>query len=101
MKAFVLNATWDPRSDYQVSASELATQKAMVGSSVWRHPLANFADVRTPDPGAGDVIAVGSRVAGLRVGEPVTIEDMVRCGWCYACRIAQSNHCENLDEIGF
>ena len=146
MKAFVLNATWDPRSDYQASASELATQKAMVGSSVWRHPLANFADVQTPDPGAddviiklrrvgfcgsdlhffetdadgyirypgltrfpvvlghelaGDVIAVGSRVAGLRVGEPVTIEDMVRCGWCYACRIDQPNHCENLDEIGF
>ncbi len=146
MKAFVLDATWDPRPDYQLSESEIRTRKANIGSSVWRHPRADFQDVETPQPGpadviiklrrvgfcgsdlhffetddegyirypgltrfpivlghelAGDVVAVGTRVTHIREGEPVTIEDMIRCGTCYPCRIDQPNHCEDLDEIGF
>ncbi len=146
MKAFVVDATWDPRPDYEPSPSEMATRKALIGSSVWRHPRADFREVETPEPGpldvviklrrvgfcgsdlhffetdadgyisypgltrfpivlghelAGDVVAVGARVTHVRIGEPVTIEDMIRCGTCYPCRIDQPNHCENLDEIGF
>lgn len=146
MKAFVLDATWDPRPDYQPSETELRTRKALIGSSVWRHPRAGFRDVETPEPGpadviiklrrvgfcgsdlhfletdgdgyirypgltrfpivlghelSGDVVAVGARVTHIREGEPVTIEDMIRCGTCHPCRIDQPNHCENLDEIGF
>lgn len=146
MKAYVLDATWDPRPGYRPSATELETRRALIGSSVWRHPRATFADRPTPDPGpadviiklrrvgfcgsdlhffetdadgyisypglarfpvvlghelSGDIVAAGSRAAGVEVGEPVTIEDMVRCGACYACRTDQPNHCENLDEIGF
>jgi threonine dehydrogenase-like Zn-dependent dehydrogenase len=146
VKAFVLDATWDPRPEYRLSAMERETRKALIGSSVWRHPHAAFQDVGTPEPGeddviiklrrvgfcgsdmhffetdaegyirypgltrfptilghelAGDVVAIGKHVTHIRVGEPVTIEDMVRCGHCYACRINQPNHCENLDEIGF
>ncbi len=146
MKAFVIDATWDPRPDYRASPAEIETRKALIGSSVWRHPHAEFKNVETPDPGsddviiklhrvgfcgsdlhffetdadgyirypgltrfptilghelAGDIVAAGSHVHHLKVGEPVTIEDMVRCGNCYPCRINQPNHCENLDEIGF
>lgn len=146
MKAFVLNATWDPRPDYAPSEQELATRRALIGSSVWRHPSAEFKEVERPEPGpsdviiklrrvgfcgsdlhffetdadgyirypgltrfpivlghelAGDVVARGNLVTEVREGEPVTIEDMVRCGTCYPCRIDQPNHCENLDEIGF
>jgi threonine dehydrogenase-like Zn-dependent dehydrogenase len=146
MKAFVLEATWDPRPGYQPSAVERETRKALIGSSVWRHLTSSFKTVETPTPGpddviikqrrvgfcgsdlhffesdadgyitypgltrfptilghelAGDVVEVGKHVTHLRVGDPVTIEDMVRCGTCYPCRINQPNHCENLDEIGF
>lgn len=146
MKAFVLEAAWDPRPDYEPSATEIATRKALIGSSVWRHPRAEFQEVDTPEPRpsdvviklrrvgfcgsdlhffetdadgyirypgltrfpivlghelAGDVVAVGTRVTHIREGEPVTIEDMIRCGTCHPCRIDQPNHCENLDEIGF
>ncbi len=146
MKAFVLDATWDPRPDYTPSATELSTRKALIGSSVWRHPTSAFKEIETPSPGpddviikqrrvgfcgsdmhffetdaagyikypgltrfptvlghelAGDVVAIGQNVTHIAVGEPVTIEDMVRCGTCYPCRINQPNHCENLDEIGF
>jgi scyllo-inosose 3-dehydrogenase len=146
VKAFVLDATWDPKADYRPSAAEIETRKALIGSSVWRHPRAEFRRVETPVPGredviiklrrvgfcgsdlhffetdhdgyirypglarfptilghelAGDVAAVGADVTNVAVGEPVTIEDMVRCGRCYACRIGQPNHCVDLDEIGF
>jgi threonine dehydrogenase-like Zn-dependent dehydrogenase len=146
VKAFVVDALWDPRPGYSPTAVEKETRRANIGSSVWRYPHAEFADIETPEPGAddviiklqrvgfcgsdlhffetdadgyiaypgltrfptilghelsGDVVAVGSNVTHIRVGEPVTIEDMVRCGHCYPCRINQPNHCENLDEIGF
>jgi threonine dehydrogenase-like Zn-dependent dehydrogenase len=146
MKAFVLDATWDPRPDYRPSPEETSTRKALIGSSVWRHPRADFIDMAEPDAGpddvviklrrvgfcgsdlhffetdnegyirypgltrfpivlghelAGDVVSVGRRVTHIGVGEPVTIEDMIRCGTCYPCRTDQPNHCENLDEIGF
>ena len=146
MKAFVIDATWDPRPDYKISAVEIETRRALIGSSVWRHPHAEFKTVDTPTPGpddviiklhrvgfcgsdlhffetdadgyirypgltrfptilghelAGDIVAAGKNVHHVKVGEPVTIEDMVRCGTCYPCRINQPNHCEDLDEIGF
>jgi len=146
MKAFVIDATWDPRPGYRPSPVEMETRKALIGSSVWRHPHGAFTDVDTPHPGpddvviklqrvgfcgsdlhffdtdgegyitypgltrfptilghelSGDVVEIGKNVSHIRVGEPVTIEDMVRCGHCYPCRINQPIHCENLDEIGF
>jgi scyllo-inosose 3-dehydrogenase len=146
VKAFVIDATWDPRAEYRPSQVELETRKALIGSSVWRHPHASFQKVDTPEPGpddviiklhrvgfcgsdlhffetdadgyikypgltrfptilghelAGDIVAAGKNVDHIHVGEPVTIEDMVRCGNCYPCRINQPNFCENLDEIGF
>jgi scyllo-inosose 3-dehydrogenase len=146
VKAFVIDATWDPRPDYKISAVEIETRRALIGSSVWRHPHAEFKTVETPTPGpddviiklhrvgfcgsdlhffetdaegyirypgltrfptilghelAGDIVAAGKNVHHVKVGEPVTIEDMVRCGNCYPCRINQPNHCEDLDEIGF
>ena len=146
MKAFVLDATWDPRSDYAPSALELETRRANVGSSVWRHLTSSYRDIDRPKPGpddviikqrrvgfcgsdmhffesdadgyikypgltrfpsvlghelAGDVVEVGRDVTHIKVGDPVTIEDMVRCGTCLPCRINQPNFCENLDEVGF
>jgi scyllo-inosose 3-dehydrogenase len=146
MKAFVIDASWDPKPDYRPTPAEIETRKALIGSSVWRHPRASFQKVDTPDPGpddviiklhrvgfcgsdlhffetdndgyirypgltrfptilghelAGDIVAAGGHVDHVKVGDPVTIEDMVRCGSCYPCRINQPNFCENLDEIGF
>ncbi len=146
MKAYVLDAQWDPRPEYTQSPVELETRRANIGSSVWRHLTAAFKEIETPTPGpddviikqrrvgfcgsdmhffehdadgyikypglvrfpsvlghelAGDVIEVGRNVTHIKVGDPVTIEDMVRCGTCFACRINQPNHCENLDEVGF
>src|ERR1700682_6134219 len=62
MKALVLDATWDPRAEYTPSSIELETRKALVGSSVWRHPHADFKEVRSPSLGPDDVIIRVRRV---------------------------------------
>ncbi len=50
---------------------------------------------------SGKVVEVGKEVKSLKVGDMVTVEEMVWCGHCTACRSGYPNHCENLEEIGF
>ena len=146
MKALVLAATWDPKPDYQVSAWEKETGKAVTGNAVWRHPRLEVKEVPVPRiapdqvlvrvracgvcgsdmhfyetddqnyvlyPGltrfpvvlghefSGEVVEVGSAVKDLAVGDRVTAEEMIWCGYCRPCRDGFPNHCHNLEEIGF
>lgn len=48
MKGLVLDASWDPRPNYEVSAWEKETGKAVTGNSVWRRPSLEVKD--WPDP---------------------------------------------------
>jgi len=50
---------------------------------------------------AGEIVEVGSDVQDFKVGDRVTAEEMVWCGYCRACRDGYPNHCHNLEEIGF
>ncbi|MBI5652631.1 MAG: alcohol dehydrogenase catalytic domain-containing protein [Chloroflexi bacterium] len=50
---------------------------------------------------SGEVVAVGKQVKTLKVGDMVTAEEMIWCGYCTPCRNGFPNHCENLEEIGF
>ena len=50
---------------------------------------------------AGKVVEVGKDVNNLKVGDSVTVEEMIWCGYCTPCRNGFPNHCENLEEIGF
>jgi threonine dehydrogenase-like Zn-dependent dehydrogenase len=50
---------------------------------------------------SGVVEEVGSQVKSLAVGDLVTAEEMIWCGYCTPCRNGFPNHCENLEEIGF
>ena len=47
------------------------------------------------------VVELGSEVTSLKVGDPVTAEEMNWCGRCIPCRNGFPNHCANLEEIGF
>jgi hypothetical protein len=40
-------------------------------------------------------------VSGVKVGDIVTVEEMIWCGHCTPCRNGYPNHCTNLEEIGF
>ncbi len=50
---------------------------------------------------SGEVVAVGSGVRHLRVGELVAGEGMLACGSCEACRRGLPNQCPHLDMLGF
>jgi threonine dehydrogenase-like Zn-dependent dehydrogenase len=42
---------------------------------------------------AGEVVELGSAVADLRLGEPVTVEALRPCGRCGPCKARKPNHC--------
>jgi threonine dehydrogenase-like Zn-dependent dehydrogenase len=50
---------------------------------------------------SGKVIEVGKSVTTLKLGDMVTVEEMIWCGRCVPCRNGYPNHCTNLEEIGF
>ena len=50
---------------------------------------------------SGKVVETGGEVTGLKVGDSVTVEEMIWCGRCIPCRNGYPNHCTNLEELGF
>lgn len=49
---------------------------------------------------AGEIVAVGSGVAGFSLGDRVVVDPVVACGHCYPCRIGRPNVCANLEVMG-
>ena len=49
---------------------------------------------------AGEVVAVGSHVTGLRVGTRVAVDPSLPCFTCHYCRIGRNNLCERFSAIG-
>src|SRR5438045_5500094 len=47
-----------------------------------------------------EVVAVGSGVANVKVGDRCSIEPYINCQSCPACRKGNSNCCENLQVLG-
>jgi threonine dehydrogenase-like Zn-dependent dehydrogenase len=56
MKGLVLDAKWEPRPEYNVSAWEEETGKAITGSSVWRHPSLEVRVWPDPEPEPREVV---------------------------------------------
>src|SRR5512137_2943984 len=50
---------------------------------------------------SGKVVEMGKDVTTLKVGDMVTVEEMIWCGRCVPCRNGFPNHCANLEELGF
>jgi hypothetical protein len=50
---------------------------------------------------SGKVVEAGEDVEYLKVGDMVTVEEMIWCGRCIPCRNGYPNHCTNLEELGF
>ncbi|MEU6040450.1 zinc-dependent alcohol dehydrogenase family protein [Actinomadura sp. NPDC047616] len=49
---------------------------------------------------AGEIVAVGAGVAGLRTGDRVAVDPSLFCGACHYCERGQGNLCENWNAIG-
>ncbi len=64
MQSLVVDAEWDPRSEYDVSDAERESKKAMNASQVWRHPELRVTDRERPAPDDDEVL-VRVRYAGI------------------------------------
>lgn len=64
MKALVLDGTWDPRSEYEVSPREHDGGTAMDASAVWRDPQLRVEDRDPPEPTADEVL-IAVRYVGI------------------------------------
>jgi len=49
---------------------------------------------------AGEIVAVGSAVTGYAIGDQVAVDPSLYCGYCYYCKRARGNQCENWGAIG-
>jgi len=49
---------------------------------------------------AGEIVAVGAQVTGYAVGDQVAVDPSLYCGYCYYCKRARGNQCENWNAIG-
>jgi L-iditol 2-dehydrogenase len=61
--------------------------------------LATYPLVLGHEP-AGEVVAVGKRVSGLRAGDRVSIEPTISCGHCEYCARGQHNNCVQSQFMG-
>ena len=48
----------------------------------------------------GHIVALGSAVTGLQVGQRVAVDPNLYCGYCEFCRAEQANHCLNWQGVG-
>lgn len=61
------------------------------------HPLSgNVAPVVLGHEFSGEVVEIGEGVANIKVGDRVTVEPIVACGKCPACREGKYNLCSSL-----
>lgn len=49
---------------------------------------------------AGEIIALGAEVTGLKIGDRVVVDPNVECGRCAACRRGWAHLCETLGAYG-
>lgn len=49
---------------------------------------------------SGQVVAVGSKVTAVKVGDCVTIDPNIYCGKCYHCRKGQKQFCDSMIAVG-
>jgi len=49
---------------------------------------------------AGEVLALGENVRGIKIGDAVTVDPNIRCGVCDYCRRGEINLCEKYDAVG-
>jgi 2-desacetyl-2-hydroxyethyl bacteriochlorophyllide A dehydrogenase len=49
---------------------------------------------------SGEIIALGSNVTELKIGDMVAIDPSLHCGECFYCKRARGNLCENWGALG-
>jgi threonine 3-dehydrogenase len=50
--------------------------------------------------GCGEIVAIGPNVRSMKVGDFVSAETHIPCGFCYQCRTGNQHLCQNLVILG-
>lgn len=49
---------------------------------------------------SGEIVEIGSAVKGLQIGDHVSAETHISCGYCFQCKIGNEHICENVKILG-
>ena len=79
MDAILLEADWNPKSDYKVMPHEVSSKKATMASMVWQNPRFSAVTLDDPTPGFGEVVVA-----------------TMACGVC-----GSDTHCVETDSDGY
>lgn len=69
-------------------------KQGRMGNFLLRHPLVLGHEM------SGDVIAAGSAVTNVKVGDRIVVDPAKTCGRCHSCREGRQNLCENVEFMG-
>lgn len=113
MRALVIHAPRDLRIEEQQITDPQPAQVAVrvkaggvCGSDLHYFNHGGFGDIRLREPMipghevAGEVIAIGSEVDGIAVGDAVAINPSLPCGHCDYCLEGLPNHCSDMRFYG-
>ena len=64
MRTVVLNADWDPTSDFKLGSKDIKGKLTYLGSKVWRNPRIEIVEKDTPVPGPTEVL-IEVRACGI------------------------------------
>ena len=49
---------------------------------------------------AGEIVEIGNGVKGLSIGDHVSAETHISCGYCFQCKTGNEHICENVKILG-
>lgn len=49
---------------------------------------------------SGEIVEMGDHVKGLSIGDHVSAETHISCGYCYQCKTGQEHICQNVEILG-
>lgn len=64
-----------------------------------RQPFFSYPRILGHELGA-EIVAIGSQVNNVQVGDKIAVEPYLNCGICQACRNSKSNCCEKIQVLG-
>ena len=56
MKTVVLEATWDPKSEFKLGSKDIEEKLTYLGSKVWRNPKLKIVEKDIPEIGPTEVL---------------------------------------------
>ncbi|MCX7945345.1 MAG: L-threonine 3-dehydrogenase [Deltaproteobacteria bacterium] len=91
-------------SDSEVLVKVIATSICGTDAHIYKWDRWSQSRIKTPmifgHEFAGEVVKIGRNVRGVKVGDFISAESHIPCGYCKVCRNGQMHICTNLKILG-